>query len=336
MRLIEQLRHEHEICVACPPRRAACRDPGQRARDAPRPSRGGAEHAPPSVAGPPIGLGQLTAAGVAVARACPALRPRRDSRQQPARRAHDGPADARGRAARGRAHARPTAARPLGRGVRSVVARNPRRWWPCPTTRPAASTTGSSRRSPPGLQRHRSRSLPIPSAAGGAPARAARPRGGHAGCWARSRRSRRGRVRTRPSAPCPRCAPKGSNAHMLLVGESPPRKGRALRQPRVPAQPRGSRRRARCALRGSLLGAARGRGGGAEGPRPLAPPVLERAVRAGDRREHGARHASARELHGGRHRGGAGRITGACSIRGARRPGTRGAGGCSPTRTPGA
>ena len=123
MRLIEQLRHQHEICVACPPGGPLA---ATLARE--RVTRLGLPEVALSMRlhpwQTPIGLGQLTAAGVAVGRAARRFRPdvihanslRAGLMAVPATLAGAPPVVV-------RTHDRLPLS-PLGRGVRTVVARN--------------------------------------------------------------------------------------------------------------------------------------------------------------------------------------------------------------------
>ena len=308
MRLIEQLRHEHEICVACPPGGPLADDAGSRASDAPRPPRGGAQHAPPSVAD--AGRARSADGRRASRWAGPRRRFRPDVIHANSLRAglmavpatlagsppvvvrtHDrlplepaGPRRARGRGAQRR------------RGGGRVGLHGP------PLQRRARSARGH-----PGVQRHRSRALRSRSRAGGAPARAARPRRRTRCCSARWPRSRPGRARTWRSALWRSCAATASTptcswwAGVAFAGKGVRYDNRAfLRSSGCLVDELGVRPAVH------FLGQRDDVAEVLTCPRSLAAAVVGRALRAGYRGEHGPGYSSAGELHGRRSRGGSG------------------------------
>ena len=292
------LRSDHDVCVACPPR-------------APLPDavdRAGVERVPfptwrPACActrsRPRSGWRSSAAGGLALGARCAALRGRRGPREHTACRAswprspgcagappfvvraHEHvPLTRVGRAVRGADRAQ---RRRRGGRLRLHGRRASTRGWPSRSRR--ASTTASTTRAstPPGRA--------------GAPARGA-------GIGADAQllgqvaqitpwKGQDTAIRALVAA----ARATGIDAHLLLVGQSRLRRqGRALRQPRLPAVARAAGRASwRCGDAVHFLGQREDVPDDPARAGPVAAALVGGAVRAGDRGEHGARHAAARE-----------------------------------------
>ena len=210
MRLVNELRREHEVAVACPPGRPAGRCGRRRAHPPP-----GAPEVDVSMRLHPVatprGLAKMSSGGLALARAASALPGRRDPRQHPARGADGAVAVRAGRAPGRAAHSRSPAAHPDGPRVRAVVLGSASeviavsdytaRMFNEGLDHPVATRVYNS------IDHERFDPAVVQPGAGARASWASRPT---RCCSARSPRSRRGRARPPRSARSPSCASAGS------------------------------------------------------------------------------------------------------------------------------